>query len=241
MTENDPKLPPGLALAWGVTPGPRRGPKPAHTIDDVVRAGIEVADADGFGAVSMPRIARHLGLTPNALYRYVRSKDELLVLLADTAWGPPPDSVVETGHWREAMTVWTRAFLERLRVHPWLLDMPSHGAPITPNLLGWMEVFLDGVSGSGLSAADALGAAVLLDNYARGTAALDRDLRQRTPALARPEVLEFLLPRMAERGFPITASVYGGGGYDDAELPEADIDFGLDRILDGIQVLVDRA
>ncbi|GAA1958313.1 TetR/AcrR family transcriptional regulator [Amycolatopsis minnesotensis] len=240
MTENDPKLPPGLALAWGVTPGPRRGPKPAHTVDDVVRAGIEVADADGFGAVSMPRIARHLGLTPNALYRYVRSRDELLVLLADTAWGPPPDSVAKTGNWREAMTVWTHAFLDRLGVHPWLLDVPVRGAPSTPNLLGWAEVFLDGVADSGLSAADALGAAMLLDNYARGTAALDRDLRQQAPPLAQPEVLEFLLPRMAERGLPVMASVYGGGGYDDAELPDADVEFGLNRILDGIQALVDR-
>ena len=41
MTEN---LPPGLALAWGVQPVQRRGPKPALSVDRIVATGIEFED-----------------------------------------------------------------------------------------------------------------------------------------------------------------------------------------------------
>ena len=64
-----------------------RGPKPSHSVESVVAAAIAVADAEGYAALSMPRIARGLGITANVLYRYVASKDELLVLMTDAAWG----------------------------------------------------------------------------------------------------------------------------------------------------------
>ncbi|MGP3957088.1 TetR/AcrR family transcriptional regulator [Nonomuraea sp. 3N208] len=101
-------LPPGIALAWGLNPaGPnkgtrRRGPKPAHSVERIVEVAIEVADTEGFAGLSMPKIAGCLGITANALYRYVRSKEELLVLLAEAGWGPPPESVRQAANWRAA-------------------------------------------------------------------------------------------------------------------------------------------
>ncbi|MGC8917736.1 hypothetical protein AB7952_00200 [Streptomyces sp. PG2] len=50
----------------------------------------------------MPNIAKRLGLTANAVYRYVSSREELLVLLAETAWGPAPALDTGTGRWRAA-------------------------------------------------------------------------------------------------------------------------------------------
>ncbi|MDX3003565.1 helix-turn-helix domain containing protein [Kribbella solani] len=114
----------------------------------IVDAALELADADGFAALSMPKLAQKLGLTANAIYRYVRSRDELLVLLADAAWGPAPDlGSTEPlgggelprgggGGWRAGAAGWTRAMVDRCDVHPWLCDLPIRGAPMTPNLLG---------------------------------------------------------------------------------------------------------
>ena len=102
VADGDPErqLPPGLALAWGMVPDtPRRGPKPAHSVDRIVEEAIAVADEDGFAGLSMPRIARKLGFTANALYRYVRSRDELLVLLEPLS----PDDVEPEPELRESV------------------------------------------------------------------------------------------------------------------------------------------
>ncbi|WP_243754531.1 TetR/AcrR family transcriptional regulator [Labedaea rhizosphaerae] len=238
----DELLPPGLVLAWdGAEQGVRRGPKPAHSVDSVVAAAIAVADAEGYAALSMPRIARQLKITANALYRYVASRDELIVLMVDAAWGLPPDDIEASTDWREACTRWVQAMLARMRARPWLVDAPVRGAPSTPNLLRWLEVFLSAMDGCGLTPGDVLGCAMLLDGYARSTAQLDRDLTDRTePAVDPARLAGFLVPRLIERGYPRLAQVMTGGGYSDGPIEDDDVDFGLGRILDGIDVLISR-
>jgi len=237
----DELLPPGLVLAWdGAEQGVRRGPKPAHSVDSVVAAAITVADAEGYAALSMPRIARQLKITANALYRYVASRDELIVLMVDAAWGLPPDGIEASKGWRSACTHWVHAMLERLRERPWLLDVPVRGAPSTPNLLRWLEVFLSAMDGCGLAPGDVMGCAMLLDGYARSTGQLARDLTDRAAPTADPaQVMGFLVPRLMERGYPRLAAVMTGGGYSDGPVEESDVDFGLGRILDGIAVLIE--
>jgi AcrR family transcriptional regulator len=242
---NTTGLPPGLALAWGVAPGPapgRRGPKPAHSVAGIVEAAVALADAEGFGALSMPNIARRLGITANALYRYVSGRDEVLVLLAEAGWGPPPESVRRAGNWRDAVTGWVHAQIDRCTVHPWLLDLPIRGAPSTPNLVGWLEVLLEAMAGTGLRNRELLGCAVLLDGYARSTAMLARNLRESTAPQVQ-SMSAFLPEMLRERGFRRVAAMYGAGDYLDDERndpAEVGIDFGLDRVLDGIEILVAR-
>jgi AcrR family transcriptional regulator len=242
VTTGEPPLPPGLALAWGAAPAARRGRKPAHSVERIVEAALALADEAGFSALSLPKIASRVGVTTNALYRYVSSKEELLVLLADLAWGPAPESLSREDDWRAAATGWVHAALDRFRAHPWLLDLPVRGAPVTPNLLGWLEKLLESMTKTGLPMPDILGCAVLLDGYARSVAKLARDLRETTtPPVQSAAVASFLRPLLAERGYPILASMMSGGQYeDDDELPEADVEFGLTRILDGIEVQVGR-
>ncbi|MUN42062.1 TetR/AcrR family transcriptional regulator [Actinomadura litoris] len=235
----DPGLPPGLALAWGLpVKTTKLGRKPSQSVEQIVAAALELADADGFEALSMPRIARRLGLTANAIYRYVRSRDELLVLVAEAAWGAAPDLASGTGDWRDAASGWTRAMIDRCEVHPWLCDLPVRGAPVTPNLLDWTEAILKVLTGAGLTPAEALGCAFVLDGYARQIGGMRRDLRYSTAAPTRSDtVAAFLLPRLRERGHSVLASMMEGDDYTD-DVVDDDVAFGLDRILDGIGVLV---
>ncbi|HZX07701.1 helix-turn-helix domain-containing protein [Kribbella sp.] len=236
---DDADLPPGLVLAWGLPAKAHRlGRKPTQSVEQIVEAALELADADGFAALSMPKIAQKLGLTANAIYRYVRSRDELLVLLGDAAWGPAPDGVADAQHWRVAATVWTQAMVDRCDVHPWLCDLPIRGAPMTPNLLGWTEAILKALTRAGLSPSESLSCALLLDGYARRTASARRDVRDSTTTSVRPEaVARFLEPRLRELGYSTLAALMAGDQYSD-EVHEADVTFGLDRILDGIDVLI---
>lgn len=234
-------LPPGLALAWGVLPEARRGPKPAHSVERIVAVAVDLADESGFPAVSMPKIASRLGLTANALYRYVASKEELVVLLADAGWGPPEVPARREG-WRAGVTSWVHAFVARTRVHPWLLDIPVRGVPLTPNVLSWLEVLLDALTDTGLGPADKLACATLLDGYARSTANFARDLgATSTSAEEGAAVAAFLEPLLRARGYMFIADLLGGAApYAEATFDEADVEFGLERILDGIEVLIQR-
>ncbi|OXR40403.1 hypothetical protein B7C42_07569 [Nocardia cerradoensis] len=240
-TADDTELPPGLALAWGLpVTSNTLGRRPSRSVEQVVEAALELADADGFTAISMPKIAQRIGLTTNAIYRYVSSRDELLVLVAEAAWGPAPDAVFDAQDWRAAATIWTQAMIDRCDVHPWLCDLPIRGAPVTPHLLGWTEAILTVLTGAGLSPSESLGCALLLDGYARQIANARRDVRESTTTpVQSAAVTRFLEPRLRELGYSVLASMMAGNEYSD-DIPDDDIAFGLERILDGIDALITR-
>lgn len=63
----------------------------------IVRAALELADAEGLPSLSMRAVAGRLGVSAMSPYRYVTSKEELVLLAADAAFGeasypaePPP-------------------------------------------------------------------------------------------------------------------------------------------------------
>ena len=95
-----PDLPPRLALAWGVAERPERAPKRELSIERIVDAAIELADADGLGAVSMAKVAQSLGFTTMSLYRYVTSKDDLLLLMQEAALDVEYPPAHEPADWR---------------------------------------------------------------------------------------------------------------------------------------------
>jgi len=230
-----PDLPPGLAPAWVAAPRPRRGPKPSHSLARIVTAAVELADADGLAAASLPNIAASLGLTTNALYRYVGSKDELLVLLADEGFGPPPP--VSGPEWQGTTRAWAYAALDRYQARPWLLDVPFHGSAITPHRLRWTELLVGTLTAAGLSDVDALGCTRLVADFARATAGRLRALSDPDSAdspVRAGDVRSFLQPLLAAEGYPHLAALASRGEYPAA----SSVDFGLDRVLDGIAGLL---
>ena len=120
---------------------------------------------------------------------------------------------------------------------PWLLDVPIRGAPVTPNLLRWVEAMLAALAETGLSQHDNLGCLVLLDGWSRNYATLARQLgaSDTTPVQAE-QVGKFLVPRLIEGGYPTLTALYLNHEYED-ELDD-DLEFGLARILDGIELLI---
>ncbi|MFB9931084.1 TetR/AcrR family transcriptional regulator [Amycolatopsis halotolerans] len=232
--EPDPRaLPPGLTPAWLGAPRPRRGPKPSHTVEAVVAAAVELADTEGLTAASLPNIASALGLTTNALYRYVSSKDELLILLAEAGFGPPPAAPLSLD-WRSAVRTWADAATKRYAARPWLLDVREG---LTPHRLRWTEQLLAIFVAAGLSTVDALSCAELVSAVVRATAdrrrtVADPDSPESTEYVA--EVRAFLHPRLTEGDYPHLAELAESREFP-AAAPE---DFALERVLDGIAALL---
>lgn len=243
----EPELPRAVALAWGVAANPQRGPKRELSIERIVDAAIEIADAEGLGAVSMSRVATSLGFTTMSLYRYVTSKDDLILLMQEGATGlAVPDEAVERP-WRDGIRAWVLAMRATYREHPWLVDIPISGAPITPNSLMAVDWFLREVRDLPLTDGEKMSALLLATSYARATSSQERDLRAAAavasdPAdvtgenffdalieLVTPERFPFLSPLLAAGGY---VAPPGSGGFDDTD---DDFEFGLERILDGIE------
>jgi AcrR family transcriptional regulator len=65
----------------------------AQTMADIVRIGREHLATDGAAALSLRAVARDLGVVSSAVYRYVRSRDELLTLLVVDGYNALGDAV----------------------------------------------------------------------------------------------------------------------------------------------------
>src|ERR1700728_977916 len=101
--------PASLAAVWGLRERPGKGPKPGLSLEKIVAAAVHVGATDGLAAVSMGRVAAELGAGTMALYRYVGSKSELLNLMVDAAFGPPPPLPESAVGWRAALSHWAWA------------------------------------------------------------------------------------------------------------------------------------
>lgn len=249
--QRDPELPRGVALAWGIAANPQRGPKRELSIERIVDAAIEIADAEGLSSVSMSRVAASLGFTTMSLYRYVTSKDDLILLMQEAATdlAVPDDTVERT--WREGVRAWVLAIRATYREHPWLVDIPISGAPITPNSLLAVDWFLREVRDLPLTDGEKMSALLLVTSYSRATSAQDRDLGAAAAASDPADVtgenfFEALTELVTPERFPFLSPLLTGGGYvaapgtSDFGDTQDDFEFGLERILDGIEYHVGR-
>ena len=236
-------IPPSIELAWGLRRDGTRGPRRGLTLETIVDAGIEVAAAEGVGALSMARIAKRLGVGTMSLYRYVAAKDELLTLMVDTALGPPPP-LPERGGWRAGLTAWCDALRDAYRRHTWSLRVPISGPPFGPNNVAWLDRALDSLAETRLPEQDKLSCVLLLSGFVRNDATLPADFAAAAAAdgeLVMPGYGTLLAEITSADEFPSLHRAIASGALDDEDDPDVEYRFGRARILDGIAELVSRA
>lgn len=242
----DPELPRHLRLLWAL-PETRRGPRPRQTIQGIGAAAVALADAEGLAAVSMKAVAEALGMTTMSLYRYLDAKEDLYEVMLDQAYGPPlpPEELGPRADWRSRLSGWAHALAAALLAHPWIVEVPMSSPSTTPNVLGWTDLGVAALSGTGLDGQQRLSCLLLVDGFVRqhtrlslqiglapGAGAEDRDpggavYAQRVAALVDRE----RLPHLAEASSALE---------DDGDFYAEELEFGLGVVLDGIAALVDR-
>ena len=236
-----PDLPPSIELAWGLRDRGTRGPKRGLTLDRIVAAGIKVAMTDGIGGLSMARVASELGVGTMSLYRYVAAKDELLMLMVDTALGPPPQADDGENDWRAGLTRWAVGLRDAYRRHPWSLRVPISAPPLGPNNVAWLERALRSQSRIPLSEQDKLSCVLLLSGFVRNDATLTADFAAGSGGEPLMPGYGVMLSRLVPRdGFPALHRAIASGSLDDEDDIDAEFNFGLERILDGIDTLIRR-
>ncbi|MFI9557384.1 TetR/AcrR family transcriptional regulator [Nonomuraea endophytica] len=245
------RTPAGIELAWRASNdavhtrdeagnGRKPGPRPALTLERVITAAIDIADSDGLAAVSLARVATALGAATTSLYRHVRSKDDLVVVMRDAAAAPPPGlPPPDPARWRESLADIAWQIYDLYRRHPWVLQVPTAGPPSTPNELSWGERMLRALSGTTLSPHDQLRAVTLISGYIREQARLTLD-----PVIAdggdaaAGDYFRFLGRVMTPDRYPMFCRLFADqSNTDSIGYTAEDFQFGLDRILTGLAAL----
>jgi AcrR family transcriptional regulator len=216
-------------LMWGLRERPSRGPKPELSLDAIIRAAIGIVDTESLSALTMNRVATELDVTTMALYRHVPGKDELIDLMIDVALGTPPDPGGRD--WRTEIVGWARASLGLFQARPWLLESVMRRAPIGPNWVAWLDAALQALSDSGLTAREMVPTVLLIDGHVRSAAQISLGA---TGTGEWAENFGRMLQRVSvDPRYAALASVAGGGGF--AQSGQSSFEFGLQRILDGVE------
>ena len=136
--------------------------------------------------------------------------------------------------WRVVLRAWATTIFGRYRAHPWSIEATTGARPNGPHEMAWLERALAALAGTGLTGAERLDAVVLLNGHVRSLVQVappgQEDLEQE---MARQALVA--LSAHAAR-FPQVMAAFsdgpGPGGRDNA------LEFGIDRILDGLAVLI---
>lgn len=228
-----------MALLWGTKPAPTRGRKPGMTVDRIVTAAIAIADADGLDALSMRRVADELCVGTMSLYRYLPGKTELYELMLDAVMGEDPPRTDPAG-WREGLADVARRSLAGYRRHPWLLGASLSRGLVGPNQAALLDRILAILDGTGLTGGQRMAVVGLVVGYVQGRA---RQLAETARTEQRSgmsdgrfwqEFAPLLDPHLDR--FPTLAAVW----RDDELTWEDEFEFGLQRVLDGIETYIDR-
>jgi AcrR family transcriptional regulator len=224
---------------------PTAGATTAAVRDRIARAAVRIADAEGMAGLSMRRVATELDLATMSLYRYVHSKDELVLLMVDMVFtedrlpDPPPPG------WRAQLETLARLQWNVGRRHPWVARVLSFTRPqLAPNAMAHTEWALRAVDGLGLDPATMLYLVLVLTSFVVGTS-----VSVESEAEARQESGVTSAEWMAEQD-PAFAGIVASGRFPQlgrvAAIPDFDLEldklfeFGLQRALDGLAAFIDQ-
>jgi AcrR family transcriptional regulator len=221
--------------------------RPLHSDEEVtremiVRAAIDLADTEGVAALSMRHIASRLGLATMSLYRYVPSKDELVLAMMDATFAEAklPDPP-RTG-WRAQLELIARTQWAGYQRHPWVAAHVSMTRPqVLPNGVAYTERALQALDGLGLDPTAMLHIVVCLFSFVRGIAAsLESEVEaEQDTGMNIDEWIESqseaMIAMFASGSYPMTTRIT-------KETIDLDLntlfEFGLARLLDGFGTLI---
>jgi AcrR family transcriptional regulator len=217
-------------------------PRDTLTREQILKAAIDLLDAEGLEGLNMRALGNRLGSAATAVYWHIGSKENLLALAGDQVWNEIPLPDLTATAWRTAATQMATELYAMLIRHPWLLQAFGSFLVVSPGKARHDDHNLAVYEAAGFtgSSADRAMTSVftfVLGNALGPTAAasitrkLNRDggdaqqLMREHMAKSREVATQF--PRLQAR-LETSAADYGAA-------PENSFQFGLHAILDGLE------
>jgi TetR/AcrR family tetracycline transcriptional repressor len=223
--------------------GGRRG----LTRDAIVGRALEIGDEEGLEAVSLRRIASDLGVTPMALYRHVRDKNDLLNAMLDAVMaGIDLTAGIDPAMpWQQQVRRGLQNAVDFLNARPVTLPLQiAYQGPLTPTIARPLEASLDILLRAGFGPRDAVAMARMLPILLAGVLLLYRVdpagpvIGEQRDRLLRHMELQLLdLPADAFPNLRRHAGLVGETVFPDSHrwLQQA-----IDLIVAGLEAMLDR-
>jgi hypothetical protein len=175
----------------------------------------------------------------------VPGKAALIEVMQDVVAGAPPELDAVAGGWRQRLERWARELLVIYNRHPWFVRIALSGPPLGPNQIAWLEAGLRAIAGTGLTPGEMIATITLVSGYVRSAARFALDMAQAEQhtgvaaaawGVAYGRLLRTVIE--AER-FPTLFALIASGLFEEPDGdPDDDLEFGLQLILDGIEILI---
>lgn len=212
----------------------------------VLTTGVDLADRDGLEAVTMRNLASMLGVEAMSLYYHVANKDELLdgmvdAVIVEINQAVEPIRSESPTDWKDTLRRRILAARQVLLRHAWAPALIETRAVMAPSVIGYFEAVLGLLRQGGLSYDQAHHAMHALGSRALG---FTQELFQPDSQEADEET-EAALMAMANQ-FPHLTGMLAEVAHDDPDSTlgwcddQAEFEFGLDLILDGLERLADQ-
>lgn len=225
---------------------PRQG-RTTLTRDRIVTEALRLLDTEGIEALSMRKLAAALEAGTTSLYWHVANRDELIELVIDAVYGeidvPEPGGAQD---WRQAVRQVARDMRATVVRHRWLVSVLDQlvVAFSGPNLTRIAEQMLALYESAGFELREAERAMSTMSAYVLGVGMseaawhgwMDRH-GQTAQEWVEDQHEQF---EQTTEGFARLREVMSGyEGKDPQQMMDADFEYGLERMLDGLQARLD--
>lgn len=224
----------------------RTAKSPTLSRAQIVRAAMELLDAEGLDALSMRRLGARLGSGTTSIYWHVANKDELLELVLDEVYGEFSVLDVQETTWRNAASSFAYGIRQALFKHPWVISFIGTTPAIGPNAMRMMSGLVATFDKAGFRGFDQDYAASTLLAYVLGVTAPElswRSMLEQT-GLSSNELNASIQPvvEKAAADHPELAARYAEFRCIDVDTARAlNFEFGLTCFLDGLEARLNRA
>jgi AcrR family transcriptional regulator len=208
--------------------------------EEIVDAAVRVLDTDGLDALSMRRLGQELGAGATSLYWHVRNKDELLDLVLDRLVGEIVDevSLAAPADWRVVAGDVARAFRRVLVRHRHITPLLGVRQAVGPNALRGLDMLVGRLSATGFTPGEAFIAGNAVINWAAGFAVFECRSPLGPGATAEEQArygreYDAFLGALPPDRYPMMSQL---GSLMASVTADAQFEYGLARLLDGIEV-----
>lgn len=121
----------------------------------IVDQCLELLDSGGVNGFSLPKLGRALGADPTAVYRYFRSKDDLILAIADRLFEEALEDFSPRECWVDTVAEMTRRLRDVYRRHPAAASLTSYRTTQRPREMQAAEWLVGAMKAAGFEGAEA--------------------------------------------------------------------------------------
>ncbi|WP_430378272.1 TetR/AcrR family transcriptional regulator [Streptomyces sp. B1-3] len=214
----------------------------------ITEATVRLLDTDGLAKFSMRRLATELNVTAMSVYWYVDTKDDLLELALDAAFGglELPDPETEEEDWRDQLRTIAREYRGLLVRHPWVSPLAGTFLNIGPNSLALSRIVHRVIRKSSLPAHGITGAISAVFQFVYGFGTIEGHFIARAGQAGMTQDAYFRHAMASATRSPDAAEILkeneeimtARGGDTVEEMRDRDFTFALDLLVAGIETMV---